>query len=352
MKRTAVLIAAIIACAAGGAPAQACSPQNWKDCQGKPWVIGATMDTPVGEQWWPNKLWGAGDEAGATNWYTKPEIIQRAVAEAKTGKVYRLGRPYTSSQPAFAARQFVMRLVGTPTGGPFGANMVVYHDEFVATEIGQTGTQFDGLGHIGVAINGPGDHNEMRFYNGFSETEIGDPYGLKKLGAEKLHPIVARGILLDIAGLKGVEAMEAGQEITMTDVRAALKRQGMEDFKFMPGDVVLFRTGWGKHWITDNAKYTSGAPGIGMEVAKWLADDVQAGVAGADTWPVEVVPNPDKACAFCAHTHLITRHGILLQENMDLDGPARDKVYRFLYVFSPMPIAGATGSAGAPLAIK
>ena len=202
------------------------------------------MDTPVGEKWWPNKLWGAGDEAGATNWYTKPDIIQRAVAEAKTGKVYRLGRPYTSNQPAFAARQFVMRIVGTPTGGPFGANMVVYHDEFVATEIGQTGTQFDGLGHIGVAINGPGDHNEMRFYNGYSETEIGDTYGLKKLGAEKLHPIVARGILLDIAGLEGVEAMEAGQEITMTDVRAALKRQGMEDFTFMPGDVVLFRTGW------------------------------------------------------------------------------------------------------------
>ncbi|MGH8056913.1 MAG: cyclase family protein, partial [Candidatus Entotheonellia bacterium] len=158
--------------------------------------------------------------------------------------------------------------------------------------------------------------------------------------------------LLDIAGLKGVEAMEAGQDTTMTDVRAALKRQGMEDFKFMPGDVVLFRTGWGKYWIKDNAKYNSGAPGIGMEVAKWLSDNVQAGVAGSDTWPVEVVPNPDKACAFCAHTHLITRHGILLQENMDLDGPARDKVYTFLYVFSPMPIAGATGSAGAPLAIK
>ncbi|MGH8056575.1 MAG: hypothetical protein ACREOH_04985, partial [Candidatus Entotheonellia bacterium] len=100
MKRTVVVIAAIIACAAGAAPAQECSPQNWKDCKGKPWVIGATMDTPVGEKWWPNKLWGAGDEAGATNWYTKPDIIQRAVAEAKTGKVYRLGRPYTSNQPA------------------------------------------------------------------------------------------------------------------------------------------------------------------------------------------------------------------------------------------------------------
>jgi kynurenine formamidase len=352
MKRTVIIMAALIASAADASLAQECSPQNWTACRGKPWVIGTTMDTPVGEKWWPNKLWGASDEAGATNWYTKPDIIQRALAEAKTGKVYRLGRPYTSNQPAFAGRQFVMRIVGTPTGGPFGANMGVYHDDFVATEIGQTGTQLDGLGHFGVAINGPGDHNEMRFYNGFSETEIGDTYGLKKLGAEKLHPIVARGILLDIADLKGVEAMEAGQEITMSDVRAALKRQGMEGFKFMAGDVVLFRTGWGNYWIKDNAKYNSGAPGIGIEIAKWLSDDVKAGVVGSDAWPVEVVPNPDEACAFCVHAHLITRHGILLQENMDLDGPALDKVYTFLYVFSPMPIAGATGSAGAPLAIK
>jgi kynurenine formamidase len=203
-----------------------------------------------------------------------------------------------------------------------------------------------------VAIHGAADHDEMRYYNGHSETEIGDPHGLKKLGVEKLHPIVARGVLLDIAGLRGVEAMEAGQEITLADVRAALKRQGMGGFTFMPGDVVLFRTGWGKYWIKDNTKYSGGAPGIGMEVAKWLSDDVKAGVAGADTWPVEAIPNPDKVCAFCVHAHLITRHGILLQENLDLDAPARDKAYTFLYVFSPTPIVGATGSPGAPLAIR
>lgn len=352
MKRTMLVFAAVVCCTATPSPAQECSPQDWKACKGKPWVIGTKMDTPVGEKWWPNTLWGADDEAGATNWYTKPEVIQRAFAEAKTGKVYRLGPPYTSNQPSFGSLQFVMRLIGAPTGGPFGANNVVYNDKFVATEIGQTGTQFDGLGHIGVAINGAGDANAMRYYNGFTEAEIRDPYGLKKLGVEKLHPVVARGVLLDIADLKGVDAMEAGQEIAMSEVRAALKRQGMDNFKFMPGDVVLFRTGWGKYWIKDNAKYMSGAPGIGMEIAKWLSDDVKAGVVGSDAWPVEVVPNPDKACAFCVHTHLILRHGILLQESMDLDALARDRIYTFLYAFSPVPIVCATGSPGAPLAIK
>jgi hypothetical protein len=67
------------------------------------WIIGSSMDTPLGDKWWPHKLWGAGDEAGSTNWYTKPEVVQRALAEAKTGKVYRLGRPYTSTMPTFGA---------------------------------------------------------------------------------------------------------------------------------------------------------------------------------------------------------------------------------------------------------
>jgi kynurenine formamidase len=332
--------------------AQECSDKNWKACKGKPWVIGNTMDTPVGDKWWPNKLWGKDDQAGSTNWYTKPEVVQRALAEAKTGKTYRLGRVYTGNMPAFGERKFVLRIPGGPTGGPFGANVLVYNDEFVATEIGQIGTQFDGLGHIGVAINGPADKSEMRYYNGFTQLEIEGSTGLKKLGVEKLHPIVARGVLIDVAALKNVDSLEAGYEITMADVNAALEKQGMKDFKFLAGDGVFFRTGWGKYWITDNAKYNGGEPGIGMEVAKWLSDVVQAGVTGADTWGTEVIPNKEAACAFCVHSHLLTRHGIVNQENMDLDGLSKDKAYRFLYMYSPTPIAGATGSPGAPLAIK
>jgi kynurenine formamidase len=139
----------------------------------------------------------------------------------------------------------------------------------------------------------------------------------------------------------------------MADVRGALQRQGMADFQFSPGDVVLFHTGWPKYWIVDNKKYNSGEPGIGIEVSRWLSDVVQAGGVGADTWATEVIPNPDPACVFCAvHTHLLVRHGIVNHENLDLDALAKDRVYRFMYVFSPAPFAGATGSPGAPIAIK
>src|SRR5947199_342546 len=101
---------------------------------------------------------------------------------------------------------------GGPTGGPFGDNKMVYHDEFLATEIGQTGTQFDALGHIGIQLGKDGDKSEMHFYNGFTAAEISDAYGLKKLGPEKLNPFFTRGHLFDVAAVKG-GMMDAGQEI-------------------------------------------------------------------------------------------------------------------------------------------
>jgi kynurenine formamidase len=309
------------------------------------------METPLGEKWWPNKLWGAGDEAGSTNWYTKPDIVLRALAEAEKGRVYKIGREYDSGIPVFGERKFVMRMPDLPTGGPLGANNIIYNDEFIATEIGQIGTQFDGMGHVGVAMRGAGDTDHMRYYNGFTGTEIHSPTGLKKLGAEKLHPIVARGILIDIAAAKGVKMLEAGYVITMADVKTALKKQGMAKYKFMPGDGIFFHTGWGKLWKKDNAKFAASEPGIGMEIAKWLSDEVQAGICGSDNWGVEAVPGEDPGCAFCVHSHILTRHGIATQENMTFDQLIRDKVYTFTYIFSPMPIVGATGSAGAAIAI-
>lgn len=342
----------VIGAFAFGSSALACSPDDWKACKGKPWVDGDVMETPLGSKWWPHPLWGEGDEAGSTNWYKKPEVIARALAaNAGNGKVYKLGHPYTADMPLFGARKFSLRIPGLPTGvtDGLGGNKITWNDEFLATEVGQVGTQFDGLGHIGVTTGAPGDLAAMRWYNGFSANDMHGTYGLQKLGTEKLHPIVARGILIDIAAIWGKD-MVAGDTITMEHVKKALEAQGMADFKFEAGDAIIFRTGWEKHW-SDPATYNNGCPGIGMEVARWIAEDVQAGVTGGDTWPVDAVPNPDPACVFCVHTFLQTRHGIVNQENMKLSELAADKVYVFTYMYSPAPIAGATGSMGAPIAL-
>ena len=333
--------------------AQAGCKDNWKECLGKPGGDGDKMETPLGTKWWPHAKWGAGDEAGSTNWYTKPDVVMRAARLIKSGKVFRLGHDYHAGMPMFGARKFVLRIPSAPTGGPFGQNKIVYNDEFLATEIGQVGTQFDGLGHVGVQVGKDGDLANMRYYNGVTGGEIVSAYGLKKLGVERLHPIMARGILLDLAAARGVDAMKAGECANMTDVKKALKRQGMESFKFEGGDAIMFRTGWEKHWENPKA-YTAGQPGICMDVARWVAEEVEAGVTGGDSWAAtDPVPYPNEpACAFCIHNFLQTRHGIVNQENLRLKQLADAKTYVFAYVYSPSPIRGGTGSRGSPLAIR
>ncbi len=115
--RTMLVAAGSLVITSGVASAE-CSPENWKDCAGKPWVDGDKMETPLGSKWWPNALWGEGDEAGSTNWYTKPEVVKRALAEATDGKVYRLGHDYTATMPMFGDRKFVLRIPGGPDRRP------------------------------------------------------------------------------------------------------------------------------------------------------------------------------------------------------------------------------------------
>jgi kynurenine formamidase len=117
-----------------------------------------------------------------------------------------------------------------------------------------------------------------------------------------------------------------------------------------PGDVVVFHTGWGRHWGKDNATFMKGEPGPGMEVGKWLIEK-QVSVVGADSWGVEVVPNPDGNLAFPVHQELITKNGIFIHENLATEQLAADGVYQFCYMMLPLRIKGATGSPGRPLAL-
>lgn len=136
--------------------------------------------------------------------------------------------------------------------------------------------------------------------------------------------------------------------ITVTDIEGALEKQGIA---ITEGDVVLIRTGHARLWIVDNETYNSGEPGIGMEAGRWLVERKIA-MVGSDNYGVEAVPaeNPDQA--FPVHQLLLTRHGIYLLENLTLDDLAANGVYEFAFVFAPLPLKGATGSPGNPIAVK
>lgn len=298
--------------------------------------------------WWPHPKWGKDDMAGASNWITPAKVLD-TVKWIKDGKIYRIGRVYESAMPKFGERAFTLRIPGGPTGGPFGSNRLIYNDEYLSTEIGQTGTQFDGLAHIGIQMGKDGDKNEMRYYNGVTEQEMGGAYGMKKNGIEHVKPFFTRGHLFDLKALKGA-MMDVGQEISVADLRACLQKQNMQEADIKEGDAVFFNTGFGELWIKNNDKFSSGEPGIGMEVAKWCVDKGIC-LTGADTWATEVVPNPDKNLAFPVHAELLTKNGIFNHENMDFTSVLADGKFQFVYIFSPAPIKGATGSNGGPIAV-
>jgi kynurenine formamidase len=285
--------------------------------------------------WYPSR-WGADDQRGAGNRMTPAKVLE-AKNLITRGQTYQLGRVYESGMPIFGTRHYSLRI--PKVFGPNGTNQMFYHDEIISGELGQIGTQFDGLGHVGI-----GD----QFYNGNRGSEFAKAEGLTKLGIENVGALVTRGVLVDIAAFKGVPMLAGGYEITLADLEGALRR---ENVAIRPGDVVLFHTGWGSLWIKDNSRFNESAPGIGLAVGQYLVDH-EVTMAGSDTWAVEAVPNPDASLAFPVHQLLIPRNGIYIFENLATEVLARDNAYEFAFFFAPLRLKGATGSPGNPLAIR
>ena len=298
-------------------------------------VVAATAALGQADRWYPSR-WGAADQRGAANELTPAKVLE-AKNLIKTGTVYQLGHVYESSMPLFGTRHFSLRI--PQTFGPMGTNNMMYHDEVISGELGQIGTQFDGLGHIGI-----GD----LFYNGNDRKDFAKAEGLAKLGVENVGAIATRGVLIDVAALKGVAQLEGGYEITVADITGALAREKVE---VHAGDVVIFHTGWSSLWNKDNAKFNSGAPGPGLAAGQWLVDH-HVVMVGSDTWSMEVIPNPNKDLQFPVHQLLIPRNGTYIFENLVTEDLARDRAYEFAFFFAPLKLKGATGSPGNPLAIR
>jgi kynurenine formamidase len=280
--------------------------------------------------------WGANDERGAAN-HMKPETVLNAARLITEGKIYELGRVLEPPMPTVGLRRFMIHTARS--SGPTGVNQLRGNEEVVHTELGQVGTQFDALPHIAIG--------EL-LYNCIAIDDVATRTGFTKLGVEKVGALFTRGVLLDIAALKGVEMLEAGYEITAEDVGSAARRQGVD---LRTGDAVLLHTGWGKLWMKDNARYNSGEPGIGIAAAELLAEQRPL-LVGADTWAVEVRPHPNKDLAFPVHQILLVTHGVFLLENLDLEAIARDQVHLFVFILQPLKIRGGTGSTVAPIAVK
>lgn len=322
----------------------------------------AVNDEPLKDKWAPSE-WGPDDKAGAANRRTAASVL-KAVQLVKRGKVATLGKVYQQEAPGFGSRGWRMTIPGLPTGGPFGKQELVYNDEYVATEIGQIGTQFDGPGHIGVITS-----KGMFFYNGryLHDKDVG-AYGLGPLGVDHVGQVgyVCRGVLLDAVALRGGKPLpipaKAGDPgiVTDKDIQEMVRRQGIAPIG--EGDCVFLHTGHGNIWHPSQwdsfdaaekqrriAQFNAGEPGFGISACEYLASRKIA-LTGADSWAMEAVPGESEQPFEC-HIKLQTKRGIWNLENLDFSQLIADKAYEFLFVWSPLKIKGATGSPGNPMAL-
>ena len=287
---------------------------------------------------WTKSKWGPEDEIGAANYMT-PELVLKAASLVKTGKTYALGIPVDSKTPAYPPRSFKITIVqpgqaGSPGIGP---NKATYNDDIIDTWVG-IGSQIDGLGHLGV---------EHVYYNGNKLADFADPTGLKKLGIEKVPPIVTRGVLLDMAAYYNTDIVKEGTAFNVKEIDEAAKKQGVE---IRQGDVVIFHTGWLGLIGKDDKRYSAGEPGVGVEGAKYLTSKGVVAV-GADTWAVEIIPFESKN-VFEVHQILLAMNGTYILENMDTAALARDKGYEFLFVLGQPRWRGGVQSMINPIAIR
>ena len=303
-------------------------------------------------------VWGEDDEVGALNALSQG-TTREALRLAKTGKVFDLGITYDRSSykwpghspcevmtfrtPEGVARQSDHAFTKTDVN----SSQTHWHScaLFISDNVA---TQIDGLAHVTVG-------QDNHWYNGFKESEWGGDFGVRKCDATTIPPIVARGVMLDIASLHGVRTLPSHYAITPADLQQAQDAQGVS---LQPGDVVLIRTGTLSLWGSDGANHEiladHDSAGINLDSAKYLVEQCGAIMIGSDTSGLEVGPAPPGSDSFIpVHKYLLVKQGVHIAEFHYLEDLSREKVYEFCYIAMTNKIAGSTaGFTMRPIAIQ
>ena len=286
--------------------------------------------------------WGADDELGAANLLTPEHVLKTLRSAASTGRIYSLAQPIRATGTPRSDSGVSLHLMsqdggdyatGSARPSPGGQSVAM---DFLLLRLHGSATHVDALGHVWSGAH---------IYNGHPSAEVSSA-GLARCGVENLQGMVTRGVLLDVAGVAGVDHLASGHEIGAEELATCAAHQGVE---IQPGDAVLIRTGWRSVYPADPDGYVWEFPGIGLAAAEWIsARDVA--LVGADTLGVEVRTRA-KPWDLPVHAHLLHEHGIYMLELLDLDRLAADRRYEFVFVLAPLPITGGSGSPVNPLAI-
>lgn len=292
--------------------------------------------------------WGPTDEIGRLNLMT-PASQQKVLARVDGSKSYDLSVDYFIGMPSWQAAgdpHYQIWMTHTPHGTvvddplDFGdeINQHVSYSGSAVSMYTHTGTHIDALNHFGL---------NDRIWNRFAASEHLGDRGWKVAGAEKIPPIIARGILIDIAAALDVDMLADGYRISREDLIAALQLQNVD---IHTGDVVLIRTGRMRIY-EDAAAYMANPPGLGMSAARYLVEEKGAMIVGADNLSFEAFPSEVEGNYVPLHTYLLAQHGVPILELVYLEELSRDKSYEFAFIGGSLRLRGADAAPIRPIAI-
>ncbi len=282
--------------------------------------------------------WGPKDERGALN-HIDAETTKHAATLVRTGQVISLAQSLSPKTPIPAHRAGIQHFLGRD-GGDYAAGArrpggFQFAEDTVVMPL-HIGTHIDALCHAWY---------DDQLYNGFPGDGTRSTTGASHCGIDKMGPIATRGVLLDIAALKG-GPLSGGASIGRADLERAAREGGVEPGK---GDVVLIRTGWFESVGHAQGVSFNEEPGIDLEAGLWLAER-GVSVVGADNFAIEAIPFP-AGTVFPVHQRLIRDFGIPLLEGLVLKPLADTGRHEFLFAASPLPVLGGTGSPISPMAL-
>jgi kynurenine formamidase len=267
--------------------------------------------------------WGTDEEVGTLNFIT-PQTRAAAAALVTSGETVSMARPISLVDGS--VERGAHEVTRRPGGGSRDFIGLVFHGFAV--------THLDALCHAS-------DGREL--YNGYADQLRDGTYENADVAPMGAAGIVGRGVLIDIAALRG-SSLTPGDAIAPEELDTALDREGVATES---GDIIWIRTGLGR------MNQREGRAGLDADCLPWLRDR-EAALLGSDG-DSDAAPTSLDEWGSPMHSVGIWKMGLPLVDNAELEPLAqtceRLRRWTFLCMVVPLPLRGATGSPVNPMAL-
>jgi kynurenine formamidase len=283
--------------------------------------------------------WGDDDEMGALHHLGEAEVVH-ACRLPRRGLRVSLGRAWDGVPGVDNAKPALHHMTSLgDRGGDESANT-----DFIGIDFhGKAASHLDALAHYPF---------RGRLYNGRLAGDVVSSAGASFGSVTALsRGVVARGVLLDAARVRGVEWIDPPCALGGDDLEAVATALGVEVRR---GDVVLLRSGAVRRrrelgpWDLDAASV-----GLAPSAVAWLGE-VEAAMLGGDG-DSDARPSTVEGVVSPVHVLAITGLGMCLLDNLDLESLSEACAdagsFEFLLVVAPLIVPGGTGSPVNPVAV-